>query len=138
MAEGWARHLHGECLEPYSAGANPASLNLDAVRVMNEAGVDISQQCSKHVNSLVDLPFDFVVTVCDDAHESCPIFPAQAIIIHHPFDDPPRLARAANTEDERLAHYRRVRDEIRRFVETLPETLAEISARKNSKEACDG
>jgi len=123
MAEGWARHLKGGALEPYSAGVEVHGLNPRAVRVMAEAGVDISAQRSKHVSELKDIAFDYVVTVCDNARESCPLFPGRAKVVHAGFDDPPRLAKDANTEEETLGHYRRVRDEIRTFVETLPESL---------------
>ncbi len=118
MAEGWARHLKSDRIEAYSAGIETHGLNPDAVRVMAEAGVDISGQRSKHVSELRGVEFDFVVTVCDHAHESCPVFPGRAKVIHVGFDDPPRLAANAKTEEERLAPYRRVRDEIRAFIET--------------------
>ena len=124
MAEGWARHLHGDALAAYSAGVKPTVLNPDAVRVMAEAGVDISRQHSKHLDDLAHIEFDCVVTVCDDAHESCPVFPGHATMIQRGFDDPPRLAKGAATEAERLAPYRRVRDEIREFVRSLPQLLA--------------
>jgi arsenate reductase len=123
MAEGWARHLKAGSIEPYSAGIAAHGLNPDAVRVMAEAGVDISFQRSKVVGELLDWEFDYVVTVCGHAHENCPLFPGKAKIVHVGFDDPPRLAFLAKTEEERLAPYRRVRDEIRAFVETLPEGL---------------
>jgi arsenate reductase len=124
MAEGWARHLKGDVLEPYSAGVETHGLNPRAVRVMAEAGVDISGHRSKHVSELKDIAFDWVVTVCNNARESCPLFPGRAKVVHAGFDDPPRLARDAKTEEEALAHYRRVRDEIKAFVLTLPESLA--------------
>jgi arsenate reductase len=123
MAEGWARRLKGDQIEPYSAGIEAHGLNPDAVRVMAEAGVDISGQRSKLVNELAGTEFDYVVTVCDNAHESCPLFLGKAKVIHAGFDDPPRLAAGAKTEEERSAPYRRVRDEIRAFVETLPTSL---------------
>jgi arsenate reductase len=125
MAEGWARHLKSDMLEPYSAGIETHGMNPWAVRVMAEAGVDISGHRSKHVDELKDVPFDYVVTVCDNARESCPLFPGRAKIVHRSFEDPPRLAKSAATEEEALAHYRRVRDEIRAFVETLPASLIE-------------
>ena len=118
MAEGWARHLKGDQIEAYSAGIETHGLNSDAIRVMAEAGVDISGQRSKHVSELCSVEFDYVVTVCDHAHESCPVLPGKKKVIHVGFDDPPRLAANAKTEEERLAPYRRVRDEIRAFVET--------------------
>ena len=118
MAEGWARHLKGDRIEAYSAGIETHGLNPDAVRVMAEAGVDISGHRSKHVSEFRGVEFDYVVTVCDHAHESCPVFSGKAKAIHVGFDDPPRLAANAKTEEERLAPYRRVRDEIRAFIET--------------------
>ena len=123
MAEGWARHLKGDQIEPYSAGIEAHGLNPDAVRVMAEAGVDISGQRSKHVDELRGIPFDYVITVCGHAHEHCPVFPGKAKIVNVSFDDPPRLAADARTEEERLVPYRRVRDAMRAFVETLPESL---------------
>jgi arsenate reductase len=123
MAEGWARRLKGDVIEPYSAGIETHGLNPNAVKVMAEAGVDISGHHSKHVNEVMDISFDYVVTVCDDAHESCPFFPGRTRIVHVGFDDPPRLAKQAGNEQEALDHYRRVRDEIRRFVESLPDSL---------------
>ena len=120
MAEGWARHLKGDVIEPYSAGIEVHGLNPYTVQVMAEAGVDISQHRSKPLGEVMGIPFDYVVTVCDQARESCPIFPGKARVIHVGFDDPPRLAQEAKTEEEALDCYRRVRDEIRRFVESLP------------------
>jgi arsenate reductase (thioredoxin) len=123
MAEGWARHLKGNVIEAYSAGIETHGLNLGAVKVMAEAGVDISSQRSKNVSELRDVTFDYVVTVCGHAHEHCPVFLGRAKVIHVGFDDPPRLAKSARTEEEALSHYRRVRDEIRAFVERLPGSL---------------
>ena len=125
MAEGWARHLKGDKIEAYSAGIEAHGLNADAVRVMAEAGVDISGQRSKRLDELRGIDFDYIVTVCDNAYESCPVFPGKAKVVHVGFDDPPRLAAFAQTEEERLAPYRRVRDEMRAFVETLPAFLSQ-------------
>ena len=125
MAEGWARRLKGDLIEPYSAGIEARGLNARAVKVMAEAGVDISGQRSKHVDELLDIPFDYVVTVCDHANDRCPVFPAKVKRIHVSFEDPPRLAANARSEEEALMHYRRVRDEIRAFVERLPEVLTQ-------------
>ncbi len=125
MAEGWARHLKGDILEPYSAGIETHGLNQYAVKVMAEAGVDISRQKSKNVADLLSVPFDYVVTVCDHAAESCPVFPGQAKVVHHGFDDPPRLAKTAPSEEAALDIYRRVRDEIKAFVKILPDNLEE-------------
>ena len=123
MAEGWARALKGDFIEPYSAGIAPHGVDPRAIQVMAEAGVDISAHTSKAVRSLMHVSFDYVVTVCGNANENCPIFPGRAKIVHVGFDDPPALAKDAVSEEEALNHYRRVRDEIRRFVEGLPETL---------------
>ena len=124
MAEGWARALKGDALDAYSAGIETHGLNPNAVRVMAEAGVDISGHRSRRVDELAAVPFDVVVTVCGHANETCPMWLGRkARVVHVGFDDPPRLAKAAKTEQEALDHYRRVRDEIRRYIETLPEAL---------------
>jgi arsenate reductase len=127
MAEGWARAFHPERIDAFSAGIDPAEIGAQALRVMAEAGVDISGQRSKHVDTLNDMTFDAVITVCDHANERCPVFPGRARRLHAGFDDPPRLALGADSEEEALEHYRKVRDEIRRFVEALPEVLDESS-----------
>jgi arsenate reductase len=124
MAEGWARALKGDVMEAYSAGIETHGLNPNAVRVMAEAGVDISGHTSKNVDTLLDVPFDVVVTVCGHANENCPFFPGAAKVVHVGFDDPPALARLVEGENEKLNCYRRVRDEIRAFVDKLPEGLA--------------
>jgi arsenate reductase len=123
MAEGWTRHLKGDVIEAASAGVEVHGLNPLAVKAMAEAGVNISGQRSKHVDELRDRPWDVVVTVCGAAHESCPFFPGRTKVVHVGFDDPPHLAKGAANEEEALVHFRRVRDEIRAFVETLPEAL---------------
>jgi len=123
MAEGWANHLKGEMLEAYSAGTEPKGVDPRAIRAMAEAGIDISGQRSKSVLDLPKIEFDYVVTLCDDAAGSCPFFPARKGLIHHPFDDSPRLAEQAKSEEEAMAHYRRVRDEIRAFIEGMPDSL---------------
>ncbi len=123
MAEAWTRHLKGDFFEPYSAGIETRELDPRAVRVMAETGIDISRQRPKHVDTLADVEFDYVVTLCDDAYAACPFFPARTAVAHVPFDDPPRLAAGAATEEEALGSYRTVRDEIRAFVENLPEGL---------------
>lgn len=123
MAEGWARALKGDRWEPYSAGIEAHGLNPRAVRVMAEAGVDISRQTSKTVDPLKDIAFDLVVTVCGHAHEKCPRFPGGTKVLHAGFDDPPRLAAGAATEEEALGPYRRVRDEIKKLIQSLPNFL---------------
>lgn len=119
MAEGWARHLLGDQIEPYSAGIEAHGMNPNAVRVMSEAGIDISGQSSKLASTLADVPFDLVITVCGHADENCPAFLCKSRVVHVGFDDPPKLAKAAATDEEALGHYRRVRDEIREFVEHI-------------------
>ena len=123
MAEGWARALKGDAIEACSAGIETHGMNPRAVAVMAEAGVDISGQRSKNVSEFSDVEFDLVVTVCGHAHDHCPRFAGRAKVVHVGFDDPPQLARNATSEEDTLAHYRRVRDEIRAFIEGLPEAL---------------
>ncbi len=123
MAEGWAHHLKGDNIEAYSAGIEKHGLNPLAVKVMAEVGVDISGQKSKVIDELPVSQFDYVVTLCDNARETCPFFPDKKI--HRGFDDPPKLAAKATNEEEALVHYRRVRDEIRVFILTLPQGLPE-------------
>ena len=125
MAEGWARKLKSDSIEPYSAGTHPGKLDLLAVRVMAETNVDISKQQAKGIDEIKKITFDYVVTVCDQAREECPYFPAKKKLIHVGFDDPPRLATKAKDEQEALNIYRRVRDEIKTFVQKLPDILAE-------------
>ena len=123
IAEGWARKLKGNCIEAFSAGIFPATLSSRAVKVMAEAGVDISGQFPKHVDELCGIDFDYVVTVCGHAHENCPLFPGKARVIHVGFDDPPKLAKDVKNEEEKLNCYRRVRDEICKFVSALPNNI---------------
>jgi arsenate reductase len=132
MAEGWARALRGDVVEAYSAGVEPHGMNPRAVRAMAEAGVDIAGQRSKHVDEVRDVPFDYVVTVCDHAHETCPLFPGKTKVVHVGFDDPPRLASDARTDEEAMPHYRRVREEIKAFIATLDgDTLAALAANRS-------
>ena len=121
MAESWARHLHGDVIEKYYTGIERHGLNPAAVRVMAEAGVDISSQKSKLVAELPIATFDYVITLCDHAFETCPYFPGRTL--HRGFPDPPLLAKAATTEKAILQAYRSVRDQIRAFIESLPESL---------------
>lgn len=125
MAEGWARHFHGDAIEPYSAGIEAHGMNPSAMQAMKEAGVDISGQSSKLASTLTDVPLDLVITVCGHADENCPAFLTKAKLVHVGFDDPPKLAKEAATEEEGLNHYRRVRDEIRAFVQDrMPDLLS--------------
>jgi arsenate reductase len=127
MAEGWTRALRGDQIEAYSAGVEVHGLNPIAVDVMAEAGVDISGQTSKHVDTFKDMAFDAVITVCDNARETCPFFAGAKKVLHTGFADPPTLAKLLAAqgagEQEQIGCYRRVRDEIRAFVESLPESL---------------
>jgi len=123
MAEGWTRALHGERIEAWSAGTAPHRVDPRAVRVMAEVGVDLAGHSAKHVDALAAIEPDWVVTVCDRAAESCPVLAGRLGRLHAGFDDPPRLAQGAASEEQALGHYRRVRDEIRAFVAGLPEAL---------------
>ena len=120
IAEGWARHLKGDVIEPYSAGIHPIGVNPRAIKVMAETGVDISGQTSKHIDELPGIDFDYVITLCDNAREHCPVFGGKAKVIHKPFDDP---YFASGSEEQILTTFRKVRDDIRTFVETMPESL---------------
>ena len=127
MAEGWAKTLKGDIIDAYSAGIETHGMNPNAVRIMAEAGVDISNQRSKLVSEFVDVQLDAVFTVCGHAHETCPYFPPRCKVIHVGFDDPPRMAKllaaqGAN-EETQLDCYRKIRDEIKAFVEKIPENI---------------
>lgn len=126
MAEGWARHLLSNFVDACSAGTSPKGVDPRAVRVMRESGVDISGQRSKRIDELGRAEFDLVVTLCGDASDNCPIFPGKAKVMHFGFEDPPRLAQGASSEEEALGHYRRVRDEIRELASRLPEMLEDM------------
>jgi len=126
MAEGWAKHLKEDRIEAWSAGIEKHGMNPDAVAVMAEAGVDISQQYSKTLDELPEREFDYVITLCDHAQETCPLFPYPAKRLHRGFADPPRLAAEARGEEARIGCYRAVRDAIRDFVATLPEGLEAV------------
>ena len=119
MAEGWAKKLKSDSIEPYSAGIETHGLNPYAVKVMAECGVDISGHYSKLMGELKDTDFDLVVTVCGHAHENCPVFPGKTKLIHAGFEDPPAMAKNCESEDEILSCYRRVRDQIKEFVINL-------------------
>ncbi|MEE4254896.1 MAG: arsenate reductase ArsC [Desulfuromusa sp.] len=127
MAEGWAKHLKNDFIKASSAGVEIHGLNPNAVKVMAEAGVDISGHISKHIDEFINIRLDVVVTVCSNAHETCPFFPGNCKVVHVGFNDPPEMAKElaekGASEEEQLACYRKVRDEIKAFVETLPESL---------------
>lgn len=123
MAEGWTNYLKKDEFRAYSAGIAPKGIDPRAEKVMSEAGIDISGQNSKDIDSLGDMEFDYVVTLCDNANEACPFFPAKTRVLHRGFDDPPKLAEGLDSEEEALNHYRKVRDEIKVFVEDLQNQL---------------
>lgn len=140
MAEGWARALLADVVEAFSAGTHPTKIDQRAVLAMREVGIDVSLQYSKRPEEIAS-EFDLVITVCGAANETCPFFPG-AKVIHRGFDDPPRLAKGAASEDEALMHYRRVRDEIGAFVRTIPELLTPVRFKEKlmntSKTSCCG
>jgi arsenate reductase len=119
MAEGLLRHDAGDRFDVQSAGTKPSRVRPEAIAVMNELGIDISGQRSTHVDEVAGRRFDYVLTVCDQAREACPVFPGQTERLHHDFQDP---AAVEGTEDQRLAVFRRVRDEIRAYLKTFPVT----------------
>lgn len=133
MAEGWARYLFADSIEAFSAGVAPDGVDPRAVAVMKEAGVDISNARSKHVSEFDGQSFDIAVTVCDHAREVCPIIPGAAMTYHKGFEDPPMLARGLIGEEEVLNVYRRVREEIRRFVQGLPDLIEEMKEKEHQK-----
>jgi len=120
MAEGWAKHLKSDVMEVYSAGVWPVGVSSKAIQVMAEAGVDISSHTSKHAFAFLDMDFGYVITLCDHAKEECPIFAQKTKLVHRRFTDP---LGARGDEEQILAAFRKTRDEIRAFVETLPESL---------------
>jgi len=123
MAEGFARHLIGNVVIPFSAGIEAKGLDPYAVRAMQESGIDISGQHSKTIDELAGVEFDYCITLCSNADENCPVFTAKTKIIHRGFDDPPKLTANAKSEEEIIRHYRRIRDEIRKYIKTLPASL---------------
>lgn len=122
MAEGWSRALKNEEIEAYSAGTDPQGLNPLAVKVMAEAGVDISSQKSKHINEVIQISFDYVITLCDSANANCPVFGGKTKIIHVGFPDP---VQAKGTEAAKLKSFRQVRDQIMQYILLLPLKLEE-------------
>jgi arsenate reductase len=112
IAEAYLKHFAGDKAEVYSAGIETHGVNPKAIAVMNEDGIDISHHTSNHVNEYADIPFDFVITVCDNAKENCPVFPSRARQFHHNFTDP---ARATGTSEDVMRAFRKVRDEIKTY-----------------------
>jgi arsenate reductase len=128
MAEGWARRIKGDEIEAYSAGVSPRGIDPRAIRAMAEVGIDIAGQRSKSLSDVREIPFEYVVTLCDHARQSCPSFPGRVKVVHAGFEDPPQLAKNARSDEEAMGHYRRIRDEIRVFVERLPQALVSSDA----------
>ena len=126
IAEGWARHLKGDVIDAYSAGIRPLGVSSRAIKVMAEVGVDISNHNSKHMGEFKGIDFDYVVTLCDNVSESCPVFTGKAKVIHKPFEDP-----YLSTLDEEnvIKAFRKVRDQIRVFVEEMPGNLCKEDAK---------
>ncbi len=120
IAEGWARHLKSDIIDAYSAGIRPIGVSSRAIKAMAEIGIDISNHISKHIDDLKGIDFDYVITLCDNAAENCPIFPGKAKVIHKPFKDP---YFATGSEEQVMAEFRKVREQIKEFIETLPESL---------------
>ena len=127
MAEGWAHHLKGDHIEAFSAGIETHGLNPNMIKVMEEAGVDVTDQKSENIRNFADTQLDVVVTVCGHANETCPVFPADCKVVHCGFPDPPKMARElaekGASEEAQLDCYRKVRDEIKEYILTLPESL---------------
>jgi len=110
MAEGFARHFFADRIEPFSAGILTARVSEPTIKVMGEIGIDISQQTSKHYGKLLDEEFDYVITLCDELEERCPVFPGKATHLHLGFADP---TFSPGTEEERLERHRQTRDEMK-------------------------
>jgi len=120
IAEGWVKHLKSNDIDAYSAGIRPIGVSSRAIKAMAEAGVDISMHKSRHFDEFSEIDFDYVVTLCDNAAENCPVFKGKAKVIHKPFDDP---YFASGSEEDIMATFRKVRDDIKTFIETLPQGL---------------
>jgi|WetSurMetagenome_2_1015567.scaffolds.fasta_scaffold317705_2 arsenate reductase (thioredoxin) len=120
MAEGWSNHLKSDVIEAYSAGVRPIGVSSKAIKTMAEAGVDISNHTSKHIDDLKGIDFDYVITLCDNAARNCPIFPGKAKVIHKPFKDP---YFATGSEEQVMDEFRKVSEQIKEFIETLPDSL---------------
>jgi arsenate reductase len=135
MAEAFTLHLKGDQIEALSAGVSPKGMDPRAAKAMLEAGIDMSNQGSKGLDQVIHGKFDYVVTLCDNAQKTCPSLPGKTRVIHVGFDDPPKLAATAKDEEEAMLHYRRVRDEIKDFVEKLPESLLDKGDHHNDFQA---
>ncbi len=126
MAEGFARHLKANQLDVWSAGLERHGMNQNAIQVMKEKGIDITTHSSKLLDELTDITFDYVVTVCGHAHETCPVFSGDCKMVHVGFDDPPKMAQEFDDIELQLDCYRKVRDEIEQYIQTLPQSLPDF------------
>lgn len=124
IAEGFTNSMHGDELRAFSAGIRPSKLDPLTVEVMEEVGINVSNNQAKTIESLADVSFDYVVTVCDEGSEECPFIPAKKQNLHHEFPDPPKLTAELEEHSEKLKIYRQVRDEIQEFIFTLKQTLS--------------
>ena len=131
IAEAWSRHLRASKIEAHSAGISPGGLDPIAIRIMKESGIDLTRQSAKGIADVAGIPFDYVIAVCDNAWRNCPPFPPNTRVLAAIFDDPPGVASNAHSEEEVLGHYRRVRDEIRKYVEGLPEQLPKAKSEED-------
>ncbi len=120
IAEGWARHLKGNIIDAYSAGIRPIGVSSRAIKVMTEVGVDISMHKSQHLDEFSGIDFDYVITLCDNAAENCPVFTGKAKVFHSPFEDP---YFASGSEEDIMETFRKVRNDIRKFIEMMPDNL---------------
>ena len=125
IAEGWARHLKANSIDAYSAGIRPIGVNSRAVKVMAEEGVDISMQSSQHLDEFSEIDFDYVITLCDNAAENCPVFTGKTKVFHRPFEDP---YFASGSEEDIIETFRRVRNDIRKFIEAMPDNLKDLGS----------
>jgi arsenate reductase len=120
IAEGWASHLKPNSIDAYSAGIRPIGISSRAIKVMAEAGVDISNQKSQPLDDFSEIDFDYIITLCDNAAKRCPAFTGTVKVIHKPFEDP---YFATGSEEDIIETFRRVRNEIRNFIEAMPDNL---------------
>jgi arsenate reductase len=124
MAEGLLRHDAGDAFEVESAGTKPGTVRPEAIKAMQELGIDLSGHRSKHVDEFEGQRFDYVITVCDDAKESCPIFPGAVNRLHQSFEDPPPPS--VGTDEERMTIFRRVRDQLRTYLKSFASEAARL------------
>ena len=113
MAEGFTRQLKKDEIDSRSAGIEPKGIDPRAVKAMAEVGINILSQSSTSIDEIKDVEFDYVITLCDNAHKTCPAFPAKTSVIHVGFEDPPRLSKNARDEEEAMQHYRRIRGQMK-------------------------